>query len=191
MEIFPNSSKSSLGDAVFFYGANKGFAYKEFSQWYRTTFTISRTCLILPCEDIRGGFPMELHFNCAEQFMMYSKAVIFEDWQMATLILASTVPKKQREYGQRVRNFDEETWIKVRELIVYTATYAKFTQDLDCREVLLSTGTRLICESSPYDRIWGIGYTKTKALLHIDDWGTNLLGKVLMAVRDQIRIENL
>jgi len=37
-------------------------------------------------------------------------------------------------------------------------------------------------EASPYDAIWGIGYTKNYALANKDRWGLNLLGKALNQV---------
>jgi len=35
--------------------------------------------------------------------------------------------------------------------------------------------------------IWGIGFTAQKAIENREKWGTNLLGKVLMEVRDELR----
>ena len=46
------------------------FWHGPFSQWY-------------PCEFASNG----LKFNCAEQFMMYSKAILFGDLQAAQKIL--------------------------------------------------------------------------------------------------------
>lgn len=181
---------SMMDDVVFFYGKNKGVLYRELSQWYPTTFTVNRTRFTFVDAQTRCCLPVELQFNCAEQFMMYSKALVFGDWQMANLIIVSKRPKEQQEYGRRVRGFDEDTWISVRETIVHTGNYAKFMQDLGCQRVLLCTGEQQLCEASPHDRIWGIGYTKSKALQHVDDWGSNLLGKILMSVRSQIRSES-
>ena len=41
-------------------------------------------------------------------------------------------------------------------------------------------------KASPYDRIWGIGFSAGKAGANRDDWGNNLLGKALMRVRDRL-----
>ena len=51
----------------------------------------------------------------------------------------------------------------------------------DCKEFV---------EASPYDRIWGIGYSEKDALENIPYWGENLLGKIITDLRDSIvRIE--
>ena len=39
------------------------------------------------------------------------------------------------------------------------------------------------------DNIWGIGFTKDNAESNRAHWGTNLLGKALMLVRDRLREE--
>lgn len=44
-------------------------------------------------------------------------------------------------------------------------------------------------KASPYDRIWGIGFSAANAEVNADYWGENLLGKVLMRVRDRLQTE--
>lgn len=65
---------------------------------------------------------------------------------------------------------------------------AKFGQDAALRSYLVGTGTRVLVEASPLDRVWGIG-------LAADDpraadpaaWrGLNLLGFALMEARDRL-----
>ena len=66
----------------------------------------------------------------------------------------------------------------------------KFTISQDAaklRAKLLSTGDRLIVEASPFDRIWGIGYSAKDASANKDTWGENLLGVALMNVRRRLR----
>ena len=69
---------------------------------------------------------------------------------------------------------------------------AKFGQNPALKEFLLSTGDALIAEASPYDTIWGIGLDRDTALKGtVDQWkGENLLGCVLMDVRDRLREES-
>ena len=45
----------------------------------------------------------------------------------------------------------------------------------------------ILVEASPYDRIWGIGYSVSNAV-KVDKikWGQNLLGKCLMKVRETL-----
>ncbi|UNI19240.1 hypothetical protein JDV02_005437 [Purpureocillium takamizusanense] len=55
------------------------------------------------------------------------------------------------------------------------------------REMLMATGDREIVEASPYDAIWGIGFTERDAEAMREHWGENLLGKALMEVRRELR----
>jgi ribA/ribD-fused uncharacterized protein len=54
------------------------------------------------------------------------------------------------------------------------------------REVLLNTGTRILVEASPSDRIWGIGFDAENAEGNESEWGANKLGHALMKVRERL-----
>lgn len=64
---------------------------------------------------------------------------------------------------------------------------AKFGQNPRLRILLLATDNRLLCEASPTDRIWGIGYNARWAMQFRQDWGDNMLGKALMSVREKFQ----
>jgi hypothetical protein len=71
-------------------------------------------------------------------------------------------------------------WEEIKYGVMMIALRVKFSHE-DFREILMATGNRLIAEDSPTDYVWGIrdaqgGYT-----------GTNLLGKALMQIRDEVR----
>jgi hypothetical protein len=74
-------------------------------------------------------------------------------------------------------------------MVVYRANFAKFSQNEDLRRKLLSTGSKIFVECSPYDKIWGNGLNITDTLhTHPDFWkGTNRLGKAIMKVRETLR----
>ena len=74
-------------------------------------------------------------------------------------------------------------------LFVVEGNKAKFSQNPDIKEFLLSTRDAIIAEASPYDNIWGIGLDREQALKGtVEQWkGENLLGCVLMDVRDWLR----
>lgn len=145
-----------------------------FSQWYPSNFTVNH-----------------LKFNCAEQFMMYGKALLFHDLETAEEILQATSPKDQKALGRKIRNFDQDIWVLFREGIVYTGSYAKFIQNPALQEVLLATKGTTLVEASPYDKIWGIGLAETdpQALNRATWKGLNLLGETLTRVREGIRYE--
>ncbi len=57
------------------------------------------------------------------------------------------------------------------------------------KDFLLGTGTQVLVEASPYDRIWGIGLgAEDPKAKHPSTWqGENLLGFALMDAREAIR----
>lgn len=142
-----------------------------FSQWYRCSFT-------------QG----ELTFMCAEQYMMHGKAVLFGDAAMGAQIMTATHPKKHKELGRKVKNFDDVVWKREREGIVLAGSRAKFTQNAELLELLLATKGTTLVEASPYDRIWGIGLAASnpKAQDPATWRGQNLLGKILTGLRDEL-----
>lgn len=128
-------------------------------------------------------------FPTAEHYMMYHKALLF-DPASGPGILAATSPKEVRSLGRLIPNYDEGVWRENRERIVREGSMLKFTQGPEAerlRALLLATGDREIVEASPMDRIWGIGFGPVKApASDRKKWGTNLLGKALMAVREEL-----
>lgn len=126
-------------------------------------------------------------------YMMYHKAILFKDPTVALTILKAHHPREVKNLGRKVKNFNQDTWVKHREDIVTKGTLLKFTKpvnDEGLKEKLLATGDQDIVEASPYDRIWGIGFTEKHADDVRDDWGLNLLGKAIMVVRTQLREED-
>ena len=74
--------------------------------------------------------------------------------------------------------------------IVEEGNWWKFTNCQDqpqLKQLLLETGDRELVEASPTDRIWGVGFSALDAEANRKDWGQNLLGRAIMAVRQRIR----
>lgn len=130
-----------------------------------------------------------IEFVCCEQWMMYQKAILFEDKEIANEILETTNPKIQKDLGRKVRGFDEKVWDEIKYKTVMFGNILKFQQNPEHRKILLSTGDKLLVEASPYDRIWGIGYREEDALANESSWGQNLLGKALVEVREILKRE--
>ena len=156
-----------IGNFTLFFGADDAL-----SNWH-------------PCKFVYRGF----EFQSVEQFMMFSKAKLFEDAASASAILAARHPKAQKALGRKVEGFDIEKWLSKREAIVYVGCREKFSQNPRLRTVLLATASTELVEASPYDRIWGVGLGERDPLiLDKSNWrGTNLLGITLMKVRDTLR----
>lgn len=125
--------------------------------------------------------------NC-EQYMMYRKAVLFEDEVIAKQILEITSPSVCKRLGRRVANFDEQTWEAHREDIVFQGNLLKFQANDHLRDLLLATEGKILVEVNPRDTIWGIGLAVGDPEIYDSQtWrGLNLLGKTLMRVRDTL-----
>ncbi|KAK4991255.1 hypothetical protein LTR50_002013 [Elasticomyces elasticus] len=84
------------------------------------------------------------------------------------------------------------THTKDKSRIVEEGNYHKFTSSepqLQLKRKLLETGERELVEASPTDRIWGVGFGADDAEENRKDWGENLLGKAIAAVRERLRRE--
>lgn len=129
-----------------------------------------------------------IRFSSMEQYMMYKKAVCFQDQDIAQRILATDDVAEIKSLGRAVSGYDDHYWNGVRQIIVYDGLIAKFSQNEDLKSALIGTGESLLAECAVKDKIWGIG-------LSMDDpdrfdpskWkGQNLLGYALMMVRDKL-----
>jgi len=121
--------------------------------------------------------------------MMASKARLFSDEEVFQEIMTANHPHDYKKLGRKVRNFEPELWDARKSEIVVEGNKAKFGQNQDIKEFLLSTGDAILVEASPYDKIWGIGLDRETAMKgSVEQWqGENLLGCALMEVRDYLR----
>ena len=118
--------------------------------------------------------------------MMHQKAIMFKDWETALLIEQSTNPKEMKALGRQVKNFDPKIWDEYKYDLVKAGLYCRFTQDNSAKAELLAHIGQIFVEASPYDRIWGIGYSSQDAMQNIDNWGENLLGRILTELSQEI-----
>ena len=158
---------------LFFWGHQKsaGISVSCLSQWYGSNF----------CED-------ETKYICAEQYMMAKKALCFGDNDALGQILSAKDPAQMKALGRQVRGFDAKVWDEVKFGVVLNASYLKFSQNAPLREFLLQTGSKILVEASPVDKIWciGLGASDENAQNPMKWRGQNLLGFALMRARDEI-----
>jgi ribA/ribD-fused uncharacterized protein len=86
--------------------------------------------------------------------------------------------KKHHIYKDLFQKGIRPDWKKVNVKIMHKVVKAKFEQHKDLKKLLLSTENRELIENSKTDRFWGVGK---------DGKGQNMLGEVLMQVRDELR----
>lgn len=149
--------------------------YGFLSNWYLSDFSV---------EGIK--------FTSMEQYMMYKKAVLFDDSDIASEILNTDDVVLIKEFGRKVSNYNDSVWNGMRQVIIYKGLIEKFMQNEDLRKALLDTGDNILAECAVKDQIWGIGLSMTDNKRHdINAWkGLNLLGYSLMLVRDELRKPN-
>lgn len=140
-----------------------------FSQWYDCYFEVDG-----------------IQYHTTEQYMMANKAQLFGDEEALQEIMASYHPHDYKKLGRKVRNFEPTLWDAHKYGIVVEGNKAKFSQNPDIKEFLLSSSNAILVEASPHDKIWGIGLDRETAMKGtVAQWqGENLLGCVLMEVRD-------
>ena len=124
-----------------------------------------------------------IKYNCVEQYMMAQKAMLFDDFVTYNDIMQQTDPRNMKALGRRVQNYTQEKWDFFCDNIVFRGCLQKFTQNGNLREELLATGDTILVEASPYDSIWGIGFSEAEALDNIKSWGANKLGYILTEVK--------
>ena len=157
-------------NVICFYHENEVFGC--FSNWYPSVFEYAgRT------------------YKSVEQYMMYQKAILFREFEIADEIMNSDDPAHIKKLGRsKMERFDSNLWDKVSYTIVKRGIDAKFTQNPELCSKLIKTGNKLLAEASRNDLKWGIG-------IDIEDircydtkfWmGKNLLGRALMEVRDEL-----
>lgn len=141
-----------------------------------------------------GAFTVEgRSFNCAEQFMMFTKAMLFGDVQIANQIMAESNPRKQKALGRQISGYVDAVWQSQAEDLMFPGLFAKFIQDADRKAAILATGDTLLVEASPDDVVWGIGLEESDPrCLNPEEWlGQNKLGRVLTRVRDAIQADEI
>lgn len=139
------------------------------------------------CEFVENGKT----WKSSEQCFMAKKAEYFGDNEMYDAIVNAKTPAKAKSYGRKVQKFDADEWLKVSFDKMYEAVYAKFSQNDDLKEFILSDefNGKGFVEASPFDGIWGVKMDwKNPDVDDETNWkGMNLLGKVLDKVRDALR----
>jgi hypothetical protein len=117
----------------------------------------------------------EITYQNNEAAFQAQKCINEKDRTLFANLNASQAKKLGREIPLRK---DWES-IKVKEMAAIV--YAKFTQNENLQEKLLSTGDAYLEEGNTWgDRIWGV----------CNGSGQNLLGQILMSTREKIREQN-
>jgi N-glycosidase YbiA len=110
----------------------------------------------------------------SEHYFQAQKFAGTEHEEAIRLVKSPTIAARMGRSRQRPLRAD---WDAVKHDIMLEALRAKFTQHAALRDILVGTGDAAFVEHTTRDRYWGDGG---------DGTGTNMLGRLLMRVRDEL-----
>lgn len=159
----------------------KDYSFEDFEFFHGSECILSQWH---PSKFIENG----LVFAHCEQYMMYQKAMLFNDSFNAKRIMSTKSPGGCKQLGWEVKQFKEEIWVKHRENIIFKGNFLKFTQNPLMLDYLLRLNDKIIVEASRTDKIYGVGMdVRHKDITNPQAWvGLNLLGKAHHRVRNFI-----
>ena len=100
---------------VCFHNPNEENGY--LSNWYLSRFTYA-----------------DMQFSSMEQYMMYRKAICFNDEKIAAEILKTDDVAEIKALGRQVSGYDDNVWNGIRQIAIYEGLLAKFSQNEDLRK---------------------------------------------------------
>lgn len=125
-------------------------------------------------------YPIQLKDKIWPTTEHYFQAQKFAGTEHEEIIRQEPSPMQAANMGRERSRPLRKDWEKVKDDIMYTALHAKFTQHPDLHAELLATGDAELIEHTRNDRYWGDGG---------DGSGRNMLGKLLMKLRAELREE--
>lgn len=127
-----------------------------------------------------AAFPIKLKDKVWPTSEHYFQAQKFPNTPYAEQIRKDASPMIAASLGRSRKVKLRPDWEKVKDSVMYDAVWAKFTQHEELRALLLSTGEAKLIEHTTNDSYWGDGG---------DGSGKNMLGQILMKVREKLREE--
>lgn len=122
------------------------------------------------------GFVLdELYWSTSEHYFQARKFIGTPYLEKLRLV---KTPKEAANMGRQRTLPLRSDWEDVKDNIMRKAVFSKFSTNKDIQGILLSTGNEKLVENSPIDYYWGCG---------ADGSGKNMLGIVLMEIRQQLK----
>ena len=127
-------------------------------------------------------------YNSNEQYIQYSKAMLFKDLDTADLILKEQDSYKQMELGKTVKGYRKHIWEANAPRILNRVNREKYAQNQAAKEFLLQTENRKLGEATKHP-LFGIGHSiNTNNARNPALWeGQNLMGHTLEEIRNHLR----
>lgn len=112
----------------------------------------------------------------------YFQAKKFLSWDEQELIRNAPSPSDAANLGRSRKRPLRKDWEEVKDDVMREVVRAKFNQHEDIKQILLSTKNAYLVEHTVNDSYWGDGG---------DGSGKNMLGKILMEIREELRLEKI
>lgn len=124
----------------------------------------------------RHGFNLDgKYWPTSEHYFQAQKLL---DEAAREVVRLQKSPKLAAEAGRDRKKPLRKDWEEVKDEIMHRAVLAKFQSHPDIKAILLGTAEKLLVENAPGDYYWGCG---------ADGSGLNMLGKILMQVRSELK----
>ena len=134
-----------------------------------------------------GSYPCRftvegMDYCSADQYVASRKALLAGDLSSYQKVMKETDPQKITALMEQISGADEKVWQKAYEEILHNAVKAKFAQNDSFAKRLKQTGTMLLAENDTEEM--------TSTLFDTEEQlgNRNLMGKVLMKVREELSI---
>lgn len=124
----------------------------------------------------KHGFELDGKYWMTSEHYFQAKKFIGTECEEEVRI--SSTPMKAANIGRDRSKPLRKDWEEVKDDIMRKAVLEKFKANNDAKKILLSTGDEEIIEKTTKDYYWGCGE---------DGSGKNMLGKILMEIRDILR----
>lgn len=125
-----------------------------------------------------AAYPIRLDGQRWSTSEHYFQAKKFNDLAHQTQIRKTKSPMIAANIGRDRSKKLRPDWESVKDNVMRAAVFAKFSQHASLRALLLSTGDAKLIEHTERDCYWGDGG---------DGSGKNMLGRILMEVRAQLK----
>ncbi|MGC8641784.1 MAG: NADAR family protein [Isosphaeraceae bacterium] len=127
-----------------------------------------------------AAYPIEIDGKTWPTSEHYFQAQKFAGIEHEEAMRLEPSPMVVARMGRDRRKPLRPDWEKVKDGVMRKAVLAKFTQHAELRAMLLGTGDAVIVEHTEKDLYWGDGGNGS---------GRNMLGRILMEVRERLRGE--
>jgi len=130
-------------------------------------------------------------YHCAKQALAAEQAKTFGDDEGFRKVMDAQTPAEVSYSREETKEATEEEWAMATKKKLYVIQEAKFRQYPELQSRLLATGESVLAAYLPKDNLMGIGIStddvRAKNPIH---WrGQNVLGTILMELRELFRVE--